>query len=154
MGHDETIYLKKKSGSKKTVRIVKKSRKKPIILNPIKFLFKFVSNLNFLIKDKTIIKYFAIMGIDPARLQNDTSKEYFNESRIMIRQFGKYPSIVTEMFRYIITKRSKLDFLDKYSIEQITSAVGSGARAASLAYSLLKQSTAPTLWGKSQIKRS
>ena len=42
----------------------------------------------------------------------------------------------------------------KYSIEQITSAVGSGARAASLVFSFLKQSTAPTLWGSSQIKRS
>lgn len=41
----------------------------------------------------------------------------------------------------------------KYSIEQITSAVGSGARAASLVFSYLKQSTAPTLWGSSQIKR-
>lgn len=41
----------------------------------------------------------------------------------------------------------------KYSIEQITSAVGSGARAASLVFSYLKQSIAPTLWGKSQIKR-
>lgn len=42
----------------------------------------------------------------------------------------------------------------KYSIEQITSAVGSGARAASLVFSYLKQSTAPSLWGSSQIKRS
>ena len=41
----------------------------------------------------------------------------------------------------------------KYSIEQITSAVGSGARAASLVFSFLKQSSAPTLWGSSQIKR-
>lgn len=41
----------------------------------------------------------------------------------------------------------------KYSIEQITSAVGSGARAASLVFSYLKQSTAPTLWGGSQITR-
>lgn len=41
----------------------------------------------------------------------------------------------------------------KYSIEQITSAVGSGARAASLVFSHLKQSKAPTLWGSSQIKR-
>lgn len=41
----------------------------------------------------------------------------------------------------------------KYSIEQITSAVGSGARAASLAFSFLKQQTAPTLWGSTQIKR-
>ena len=40
----------------------------------------------------------------------------------------------------------------KYSIEQITSAVGSGARAASAVFSYLKQQTAPTLWGKSQIK--
>ena len=42
----------------------------------------------------------------------------------------------------------------KYSIEQITSAVGSGARAASLVFSFLKQQPAPTLWGSSQIKRS
>lgn len=41
----------------------------------------------------------------------------------------------------------------KYSIEQITSAVGSGARAAAYVFSYLKQQTAPTLWGASQIKR-
>lgn len=41
----------------------------------------------------------------------------------------------------------------KYSIEQITSAVGSGARAASSVFSYLKQQKAPTLWGTSQIKR-
>ncbi len=41
----------------------------------------------------------------------------------------------------------------KYSIEQITSAVGSGARAATNVFSFLKQQTAPTLWGASQIKR-
>jgi len=42
----------------------------------------------------------------------------------------------------------------RFSIEQITSAVGSGARAASYVFSFLKQQTAPTLWGSSQIKRS
>ncbi len=41
----------------------------------------------------------------------------------------------------------------KYSIEQITSAVGSGARASTLVFSYLKQDKAPTLWGASQIKR-
>lgn len=41
----------------------------------------------------------------------------------------------------------------KYSIEQITSAVGSGARAASSVFSHIKQQKAPTLWGTSQIKR-
>lgn len=42
----------------------------------------------------------------------------------------------------------------RFSIEQITSAVGSGARAASYVFSFLKQQTAPTLWGSSQINRS
>lgn len=41
----------------------------------------------------------------------------------------------------------------KYSIEQISSAVGSGARATTSAFSFLKQQNAPSLWGKSQIKR-
>lgn len=41
----------------------------------------------------------------------------------------------------------------KFSIEQITSAVGSGARAATSVFSYLKQQTAPSLWGASQIKR-
>lgn len=41
----------------------------------------------------------------------------------------------------------------KYSIEQITSAVGSGARAATSAFSYLKQQNAPSLWGTSQIQR-
>ncbi len=41
----------------------------------------------------------------------------------------------------------------QYSIEQITSAVGSGARAATYVFSHLKQKIAPTLWGSSQINR-
>lgn len=39
------------------------------------------------------------------------------------------------------------------SIEQISSAVGLGARAASSAFAYLKQDKAPVLWGTSQIKR-
>ncbi len=39
------------------------------------------------------------------------------------------------------------------SIEQISSAVGLGARAAASAFAFLKQEKAPTLWGGSQIKR-
>lgn len=39
------------------------------------------------------------------------------------------------------------------SIEQISSAVGLGARAASTAFAYLKGNKAPTVWGGSQIKR-
>jgi len=39
------------------------------------------------------------------------------------------------------------------SIKQITSAVGLGARAATSVFAYLKDEGAPTLWGKSQIKR-
>lgn len=39
------------------------------------------------------------------------------------------------------------------SIEQISSAVGLGARAAASAFAYLKQEKAPTVWGGSQIKR-
>ncbi|MBI4080792.1 MAG: FAD-dependent oxidoreductase [Candidatus Levybacteria bacterium] len=42
----------------------------------------------------------------------------------------------------------------KYSIEQISSAVGLGARAAVSVFTYLKQQKAPNLWGTSQIKRS
>ena len=41
----------------------------------------------------------------------------------------------------------------KYSIEQISSAVGLGAHAATSVFSYLKQQKAPSLWGTSQIKR-
>lgn len=41
-----------------------------------------------------------------------------------------------------------------YSIEQISSAVGLGAKAATSVFSYLKEQNAPTLWGKTQIKRS
>lgn len=41
----------------------------------------------------------------------------------------------------------------KFSIEQISSAVGSGARAATSAFSYLKQQNAPSLWGSSQIQK-
>jgi thioredoxin reductase (NADPH) len=40
------------------------------------------------------------------------------------------------------------------SIEQISSAVGLGARAAASVFAFLKQEKAPTAWGESQIKRS
>jgi len=39
------------------------------------------------------------------------------------------------------------------SIEQISSAVGLGARAAASAFAYLKQKKAPILWGQSHIKR-
>lgn len=39
-----------------------------------------------------------------------------------------------------------------YSIEQISSAVGLGAKAATAVFSYLKQQNAPTLWGKTQMK--
>ena len=39
------------------------------------------------------------------------------------------------------------------SIEQISSAVGCGARAATFVFAYLKQNKAPTLWGQSQIRR-
>ena len=39
------------------------------------------------------------------------------------------------------------------SIEQISSAVGLGARAAASAFAFLKRDKAPTLWGTTQIKR-
>lgn len=42
----------------------------------------------------------------------------------------------------------------KTSIEQISSAVGLGARAATSAFTFLKGQKAPTLWGESQIKRA
>lgn len=42
----------------------------------------------------------------------------------------------------------------KYSIEQISTAVGLGARAAQSVFSHLKQQKAPNLWGRSQIKRA
>lgn len=42
----------------------------------------------------------------------------------------------------------------KYSIEQISSAVGLGARAAVSVFSHLKQQKAPTLWGGSMISRA
>lgn len=41
----------------------------------------------------------------------------------------------------------------KFSFEQITSAVGSAARAATSVFSFLKQQKAPSLWGASQIQR-
>lgn len=42
----------------------------------------------------------------------------------------------------------------KYSIEQISTAVGLGARATQSVFSYLKQQKAPNLWGSSQIKRA
>lgn len=41
----------------------------------------------------------------------------------------------------------------EYSIEQISTAVGLGARAATSAFTYLKGTRAPSLWGNSQIKR-
>ncbi|MBI2442451.1 MAG: NAD(P)/FAD-dependent oxidoreductase [Candidatus Levybacteria bacterium] len=41
----------------------------------------------------------------------------------------------------------------KFSIEQISSAVGLGARAATFAFSSFRKQRAPNLWGTSQINR-
>ena len=41
----------------------------------------------------------------------------------------------------------------RYSVEQITSAVGLGSRAAAYVFSYLKRQTAPSLWGANKINR-
>lgn len=96
-----------------------KPRKRIKWYDPFIFIYKFWEYLPFLIKNNTIEKYFAILGIDPVKLNNETSKDFYNESLKMMKQFFKYPTIMTEIFRFIITKRSKLDFLEGYSVEQI-----------------------------------
>ena len=113
------IIKPKKRIIKLTNRARKKRKPRGTTTQPYIFLCYLWNKIKFFIKDQTIKKYLAILGLDPTKFQDQTSDDFNNESKKLVKAFFKYPTILTEIFRYIITRKSKLAFLDKFSIEQI-----------------------------------
>lgn len=105
---------------KRTKRKHKSSKiKKLKSIKPYDLVQMFLLNIDTYIRDNTIRKYFAILGLDPIKLVHETSDEYKIEIKKTAKAFITYPNIVHEIFLYLITKQSKLNFLNKFSIEQI-----------------------------------
>lgn len=124
------VKPKAKSKVKSKVKPKAKSKVKPKvkpntnltvndILSITEFFLKKFSRKKYL-TDPTIAIYANILGFNPNKLTNNTSTEYDTEKTTMINAFTTYPLIAKEMFKYCLTKISKVAFLEKFSPEQIT----------------------------------
>ncbi|XWV24660.1 putative ATP-dependent DNA helicase [Tupanvirus deep ocean] len=121
------IIKPKRKGVIKLLGGSKRSTKKPSYIikdedvaffNPIKFCTFFWSNIKKFLPNPTIICYLKIFGIDVLKLENEVSDEFNIESKKMIKAFLKYPTVSHQLYKYIKTKNSKIDFLEKFSDEQ------------------------------------
>lgn len=70
-------------------------------------------------KNRTVNRYLKILNIDSSFFSDSTCERHNAECIRMIKSFLKYPTILNSINDYLNTKRSKLDFLDLYSNEQI-----------------------------------
>lgn len=82
-------------------------------------LFKFWNNIAKHVQDPTIIKYIKILDIDYVKLLDIQSNDFMTETKKLVKCFFQYPTIFNEIFKYLRTNISKLDFLNKFSAEQI-----------------------------------
>ena len=109
---------KKKGGSKYNL-----PKKKA--LNSILIMCNLWSNVNYYLKDKTIKKYFEILGINANDFKNlrnktNTGKYLFDMASLkLVDSFFKHPTILNEIYKYIMSKTSKLEFLTMFSEEQV-----------------------------------
>jgi DNA polymerase III epsilon subunit-like protein len=69
--------------------------------------------------DETIRKYFKIFGIESDKLKDTTKDDYNIESKKLVKSFLKYPTVAMEIYKYISSGISKIDFLNNFSEEQI-----------------------------------
>ena len=83
------------------------------------FTIYFWNNIKKYLSDKTIRKYLKIFNIESDKLYNETNDDFNVESKKMVKLFLKYPSVTCEIYNYIRTGISKIDFLDNFSEEQI-----------------------------------
>lgn len=85
----------------------------------VKFVCYLMMNLSKYLENSVIKQYLIFMGVDPSKLIDEVSHNYYVESRTMARALGLYPTITKQIYTYILTNESKLEFLQKYSDEQI-----------------------------------
>ena len=117
----------KKSSSKtsrKTKSIksisIKPTKKFSFLSFATHFLYTFYQDTKKYLNDATIISYLKILGIDPLSLSTDTtSNDFYIESKNLTKCFLANMAIVQEIYKYIVSNVSKLDFLKMYSEEQI-----------------------------------
>ena len=86
---------------------------------PVQLLFNFWFNISSYLKNQTIKKYLEILGINTNNFSNETTQKYKLESQKLVKLLFKYPIIMNEIYKYTKTRISKLDFLEKFSPEQI-----------------------------------
>ena len=89
----------------------------------IKFLTHLLNNLssnnNKYLNDCTITMYLSMLSINPQNLTDDVSDAYFAESKMLAKSLYNNPLITMEIYRYIISNKSKISFLSMYSVEQV-----------------------------------
>ena len=83
------------------------------------FFDNFNRNSKKYLNDLTAQTYFRILGINPNKLVDNISNEFYLESKNAVNIFMMNPTITKEFYRYIISNVSKLAFLTKFSEEQI-----------------------------------
>lgn len=85
---------------------------------PVGLMINFWNNIRKHMLDPIIKKYLIILGINPDHFNNSISNEYFVESKVLFKMFFRYPAVVSEIYKYCFTKKSKLEFLHIFSEEQ------------------------------------
>lgn len=83
-----------------------------------KFVCHFTINLTKYLQNPIIKKYLVMLGIQPDKLINELSQDYYAESKIMVKAMSVYQMITRQIYEYIITAKSKIDYLEKFSDEQ------------------------------------
>lgn len=83
------------------------------------FALEFLDNISTYIKNPTIQIYLDILGIDKNKFSCITIKDYGDETKKLVRAFLKYPTVLYSIHQHILTNVSSLDFLTKFSPEQL-----------------------------------
>jgi len=109
---------KKNIPSKKNLR--KKTFNKPTEQKvPLTFIIHFWTNIKKYLSNQTVCQYLKIFGINCEKLKNPVLDCFNVESKKMVKLFIKYPTVSMQLYRYTVTGVSKIDFLKKFSQEQI-----------------------------------
>ena len=112
---------KPKSGSKRSTkkapsRKQKKPKKKITLIN---FVNYFWDNIDNYLTDDTIRTYLQILDIDLKILANVDKNGYLAESKKLVKALIKHRTITAQIYQYLVTKVSKIEFLKKFSEEQV-----------------------------------
>ena len=89
-------------------------------INSINLFCGFCDRIQTYLVDDTIKTYMIIFDVQIDKLLDDQKTDsFYNEIKILSQKFIRYPSIFKEIFMYILTRESKIKFLEKYSDEQM-----------------------------------